>query len=237
MSPACAEPGVEVLDALGASGIVPVVTLGAADDAVPVVQALRDAGLRVVEIAFRTPAAAEAIRAVVEAGLAEGPDAVLIGAGTVLTAVQVDAAVAAGAKFVVSPGFSRAVIERAREHGVAMVPGAVTATEFQACLEMKMNIVKFFPAATAGGPAAIAALGGPFTSVRMIPTGGIGPNNLAGYLALPNVLAVGGSWMVPRGAVRAGDFDLVRRLGREALLLARSIRARGSEDVDPQDPT
>jgi 2-dehydro-3-deoxyphosphogluconate aldolase/(4S)-4-hydroxy-2-oxoglutarate aldolase len=217
-------PAVDVLTAIAASGVVPVVVLDDADDAVPLLTALREAGLPLAEITFRTPAAGDAIRAVVDAGLAEGPDGALVGAGTVTTEQEVDAAVAAGARFVVSPGFSRAVIERCREHGVPVVPGAVTATEIQACLAMDLHTVKFFPAATSGGPAAIKALAGPFGSVRMIPTGGIGPDNLADYLSLPSVVAVGGSWMVPRSAVRANDFDEIRRLAGLAVRLAGTIR-------------
>ncbi len=214
----------EVLAAVGASGVVPVVVLDDAADAVPLMTALCDAGLPLAEITFRTAVAGAAIRAVVDAGLTEGPGGAFVGAGTVTTAHEVDAAVAAGARFVVSPGYSREVVERCREHGVPVVPGAVTATEIQACLAMDLHTLKFFPAATSGGPAAITALAGPFGSVRMIPTGGIGPDNLADYLSLPSVLAVGGSWMVPRAAVRARDFDEIRRLAGQAVRLAGTIR-------------
>src|SRR5450756_2486435 len=120
---------------------------------------------------------------------------ILVGAGTVLTVAQVDQAVAAGATFVVSPGLSRAVVERCQELGVLALPGAVTATEVQAALELGVTTVKFFPAGTSGGAAAIKALAAPFGDIRFVPTGGVGPKNLAEYLAIQAVAAVGGSWM------------------------------------------
>jgi len=167
--------------------------------------------------------AADAIRALVARG------DILVGAGTVLTPEQVDQAVAAGASYVVSPGLSRAVVERCREHGVPAVPGAVTATEVQAALELGVSIVKFFPAGTSGGAAAVAALAAPFGGVRFLPTGGIGPKNLADYLALPCVAAVGGSWMVPRDRIVAGDFAQVRRLTAEAVALAAASSSEPEE--------
>jgi 2-dehydro-3-deoxyphosphogluconate aldolase/(4S)-4-hydroxy-2-oxoglutarate aldolase len=121
---------------------------------------------------------------------------------------------------VVSPGLSRAVVERCQEHGVLALPGAVTATEVQAALELGLNTVKFFPAGTSGGPAAIAALSGPFGGVQFVPTGGVGPGNLAQYLAIGAVAAVGGSWMVPRDRVKAGDFAAIRQLTADAVALA-----------------
>ena len=142
---------------------------------------------------------------------------ILVGAGTVLTVEQVDQAVHAGAAYVVSPGLSRAVVERCQEHGVLALPGAVTATEIQAALELGLTTVKFFPAGTSGGAAAIKALAAPFGGVRFVPTGGVGPGNLQDYLDIDAVAAVGGSWMVPRDRVRAGDFDGVRTLTAEAV--------------------
>jgi 2-dehydro-3-deoxyphosphogluconate aldolase/(4S)-4-hydroxy-2-oxoglutarate aldolase len=145
---------------------------------------------------------------------------VLVGAGTVLTPAQVDEAVTAGASYVVSPGLSRAVVERCQEHGVLALPGAVTATEIQAALELGLTTVKFFPAGTSGGAPAIAALAAPFTGVRFVPTGGVGPANLLDYLAIPAVAAVGGSWMVPRDRVHAGDWAGIEQLTAEAVALA-----------------
>ncbi len=196
----------DALDSLARHRVVPVVVLDRVGDAVPLGEALVAGGLPVAEVTFRTPAAAEAIRALAARG------DLLVGAGTVLTVRQVDEAVAAGASYIVSPGLSRAVVERALGSGVAVLPGAVTATEIQAALELGLDTVKFFPAEVAGGPAAIRALAGPFGAVRFVPTGGVGPGRLREYLALPAVVAVGGSWMVPPAAIRAGDFDTVRRL-------------------------
>ncbi|WP_456823478.1 bifunctional 4-hydroxy-2-oxoglutarate aldolase/2-dehydro-3-deoxy-phosphogluconate aldolase [Cellulomonas sp. P5_E12] len=203
----------EILQRLAAHRLVPVVVIDDAAHADALAQALVDGGLPVAEVTFRTAAAAEAIRAIAARG------DVLVGAGTVLTPQQVDAAVAAGASYVVSPGTSRAVVERCQEHGILALPGAVTATEVQAALELGLTTVKFFPAGTSGGAKAVAALAAPFGDVGFVPTGGIGPANLAEYLALPSVRAVGGSWMVPRELIRAGDLDAVRDLTAEAVSL------------------
>jgi 2-dehydro-3-deoxyphosphogluconate aldolase/(4S)-4-hydroxy-2-oxoglutarate aldolase len=205
----------ETLAALGRTRLVPVVVLDDARDAAPLAGALVAGGLPVAEVTFRTPAAADAIRAMADRG------DILLGAGTVLTPAQVDEAVAAGASYVVSPGLSRAVVERCRERGVLALPGAVTATEIQAALELGLDTVKFFPAGTSGGAPAMAALAGPFGGVRFIPTGGIGPANLHEYLAIDAVVAVGGSWMVPRERIRAGDFETVRQLTADAVALLR----------------
>ena len=204
----------DVLSALRAARLVPVVVLDDAGDADSLAGALVAGGLPVAEVTFRTAAAQDSIRAMAARG------DILVGAGTVLTPAQVDQAVAAGARFVVSPGLSRAVVERCQEHGVLALPGAVTATEVQAALELGLNTVKFFPAGTSGGPDAIAALSGPFGGVQFVPTGGVGPGNLAQYLAIGAVAAVGGSWMVPRDRVKAGDFAAIRQLTADAVALA-----------------
>lgn len=203
----------EILDRLSGHRLVPVVVLDDAAHADPLAAALVAGGLPVAEVTFRTAAAADAIRAMSARG------DVLVGAGTVLTVQQVDQAVAAGARFVVSPGTSRAVVERCQEHGVLALPGAVTATEVMAALELGLTTVKFFPAGTSGGAAAVAALAAPFGGVGFVPTGGIGPGNLAEYLALGSVRAVGGSWMVPRDRVNAGDLDGIRELTAAAVAL------------------
>lgn len=210
----------DTLDRLAAHRLVPVVVLDDAADAVPLAAALVAGGLPVAEVTFRTDAAADAIRAIADRG------DVLVGAGTVLTPAQVDAAVAAGARYVVSPGLSRAVVERCGEHGVPALPGAVTATEVQAALELGLTTVKFFPAGTSGGAAAIAALAAPFAGVRFVPTGGVGATNLAEYLALPCVACVGGSWMVPRARIRAGDFATIEALTAEAVALAQTCTSK-----------
>lgn len=204
----------DTLSALSASRLVPVVVLQDAQDAGPLAEALVSGGLPVAEVTFRTEAAKDAIRVMSERG------DMLVGAGTVLTVEQVDQAVAAGASYVVSPGLSRRVVERCHEHGVLALPGAVTATEVQAALELGLSTVKFFPAGTSGGAAAISALGAPFAGVRFVPTGGIGPKNLHDYLSIPAVLAVGGSWMVPADRIRSGDFAGITTLTAEAVQLA-----------------
>ena len=191
--------------------LVPVVVLDDAADAAPLAQALVDGGLGVAEVTFRTDAARDAIAAMASRG------DVLVGAGTVLTPEQVDLAVDAGASFVVSPGLSRAVVERCRDRGVPTLPGVVTATEIQAALELGLTTLKFFPARASGGVAALSALAAPFTGVRFVPTGGIGVEDCNDYLALPSVLAVGGSWMVPKAAIRAGEFDTIRDLTSAAV--------------------
>ena len=205
----------DTFSALRNARLIPVVVLDDARSAAPLAAALVAGGLPVAEITFRTAAAGDSIRAMADRG------DILLGAGTVLTPAQVDEAVAAGASYVVSPGLSRAVVERCGEHGILALPGAVTATEVQAALEMGLTTVKFFPAGTSGGAPAIAALAAPFGGVRFIPTGGIGPANLHEYLAIDAVAAVGGSWMVPRDQIRAGDFEAIRRLTADAVALLR----------------
>jgi 2-dehydro-3-deoxyphosphogluconate aldolase/(4S)-4-hydroxy-2-oxoglutarate aldolase len=172
----------------------------------------------VAEVTFRTAAAAESIRIMADRG------DLLVGAGTVLSPAQVDQAVAAGARYIVSPGTDRAVIERCGEHGVLALPGAVTATEIQAVLALGLDTVKFFPAGTSGGVAAIKALAAPFSGVRFVPTGGVSPSNLAEYLAIAAVSAVGGSWMVPADRVAAHDTAAVVALVADAVAAARAAR-------------
>ena len=190
--------------------IIPVVVINRADRTEALGEALVAGGIPIAEVTFRTDAAPEAIRR-----MSANAD-LLVGAGTVLSVAQVDQAVDAGARFIVSPGFSAAVVKRAQHHGLPVFPGAVTPSEIMAALDLGLTTLKFFPANIYGGPAAIKALGAPFQQVRFIPTGGVSAGNLAEYLALPNVAAVGGSWMVPADAVDAGDMDTIRRLCAEA---------------------
>ena len=211
-----------VLAALSAHVLVPVVVLGDAGDAGLLADALVAGGLPVAEVTFRTAAAGEAIRVLADRG------DVLVGAGTVLTVAQVDAAVAAGARYVVSPGLSRPVVERCFEHGITALPGAVTATEVQAALELGLDTVKFFPAGTSGGPGAIKALSAPFGQVRFVPTGGVSPANLGEYLAIGAVIAVGGSWMVPADRVAAHDKAGLVDLIATAVATARAARPAAS---------
>lgn len=195
--------------------IIPVVVVNDAARADGLAQALLEGGLPVAEVTFRTPAAPEAIRA-----MAKQAD-LLVGAGTVLTPEQVDIAVDAGARFIVSPGLRADVVERAQQLGAPVIPGAVTPSEVMAAQALGLATVKFFPASTYGGASAIKALHAPFRDVQFIPTGGVSLANLAEYLSLPYVPAVGGSWMVPADAVDAGDFELVARLSAEAVAAAR----------------
>lgn len=206
---------IDLLGCLTRAQVVPVVEIGQARHAVPLAFALADGGLTCLEITFRTAAAAEAIAAVA----AEAPD-VLVGAGTVRTVEQVDMAVAAGARFLVAPGLSPAVVARAHTHGVPMLPGVCTPTEVEQAAGLGLRLLKFFPAEAAGGVAYLKALGGPFRDMRFVPTGGIGPGNLAAYLELPLVAACGGSWMTPPPLVAAGDFAAVTRLAAEAAEIA-----------------
>ncbi|RYV49725.1 bifunctional 4-hydroxy-2-oxoglutarate aldolase/2-dehydro-3-deoxy-phosphogluconate aldolase [Pengzhenrongella frigida] len=208
----------DVLSALSAARLVPVVVLDDAADADALAGALVAGGLPVAEVTFRTAAAQDSIRAMAARG------DILVGAGTILTAAQVDQAVAAGASYIVSPGLSRAVVERCQELGVLALPGAITATEIQAALELGLTTVKFFPAGTSGGAPAIKALSAPFVGLKFVPTGGVGPKNLGDYLSISAVAAVGGSWMCPRDLVTAGDFAGITALTAEAVALAASLR-------------
>lgn len=199
--------------------IIPVVVVNDAARADGLAHALLDGGLPVAEVTFRTKAAPEAIRAMSK------HDEMLVGAGTVLTPEQVDVAVDAGARFIVSPGLSAEVVGRAGQRGVPVIPGAVTPSELMAAQALGLTTVKFFPAGTYGGVSAIKALHAPFRDLQFIPTGGVSLANLADYLSLPYVPAVGGSWMVPADAVDAGDFDLVARLCGEAVSAAAAATA------------
>ncbi|MFJ5555905.1 bifunctional 4-hydroxy-2-oxoglutarate aldolase/2-dehydro-3-deoxy-phosphogluconate aldolase [Streptomyces sp. NPDC093250] len=194
--------------------VVPVVVIEDAADAVPLARALVAGGLPAVEVTLRTPAALEAVRAI--AG--EVPEAV-VGAGTVITAEQVGEAVAAGARFLVSPGWTDTLLEAMRTSGVPFLPGVSTASEVVALLERGVREMKFFPARAAGGTAYLKSLAGPLPQARFCPTGGIGPDSAPDYLALPNVGCVGGSWMLPADAVAARDWARVEALAREAARL------------------
>jgi 2-dehydro-3-deoxyphosphogluconate aldolase/(4S)-4-hydroxy-2-oxoglutarate aldolase len=204
----------DVMQAVLSRRVIPVVVLDELETAVPVAEALGAGGLPIAEITFRTEIAADAIR------LVAAETSVLVGAGTVVRPEQVDAAVGAGAQFIVTPGLSRSVIERCRELDVPVIPGVATATEVIAALDLGLDLLKFFPAEAAGGIPLLRAIGGPFPGVRFVPTGGVSASNAAAYLALPSVAAVGGSWMVWPELIAARDFAAVTRLAREAAILA-----------------
>lgn len=208
----------EVLARIANLKIVPVVSIMDAKDAIPLGKALLDAGLPCAEITFRTAAAQDAIRNIVS----EYPE-MLIGAGTVLSTLQAEQATAAGAQFIVSPGFDNKVVEWCLERDVTITPGIATPTEINMALNYGLNILKFFPAEAMGGVKTLKAIGAPFVGVRFIPTGGINVNNLKVYLSLPMVFACGGSWMVKRDLISAGDFGTITNLAKEALLLVREI--------------
>jgi 2-dehydro-3-deoxyphosphogluconate aldolase / (4S)-4-hydroxy-2-oxoglutarate aldolase len=207
-----------IFDQLLRHRVLPVVVIHELAQAVPLAQALGAGGLPVAEVTFRTPAAAGAIR------LLSTETDLLVGAGTVIRPEQVDAAVEAGARFVVTPGFSSAVVRRCAELEVPLIPGVATATEVIAALDHGLSVLKLFPAEAVGGIAALKALAGPFPEVRFVPTGGVTAANLAAYLAVANVAAVGGSWMVARELIAAGDFGTIERLTAEAVALAAEAK-------------
>jgi 2-dehydro-3-deoxyphosphogluconate aldolase / (4S)-4-hydroxy-2-oxoglutarate aldolase len=206
----------DVFAAVEALAVVPVVEIDDAAAAVPLARTLAEAGLPVVEVTFRTPAAREAVAAIA----AELPD-FLLGAGTLVLPEMVAAAADAGARFGVSPGHSAACLAMAAERDLPFVPGAVTPSEVGACLESGARHIKFFPAGAYGGIATLAALDGPFgwTGARFMPTGGVRPENAAEYLARPNVFAVGGTWIAPRGDITAGRWDAIAERARAAASL------------------
>lgn len=189
--------------------VVPVLTLADPSQAVPLARALARGGLPVVEITLRTGASLDALEAVAAAGF-------VAGAGTVTRPEQVALAAAAGARFIVAPGFSRAVAEAAAEAGLPYLPGVATATEIMRAVEAGFDRLKLFPAAQLGGVAAVKALAAPFPQVRFCPTGGIDATSCRDYLALPAVFAVGGSWVAPDAAIATGDWARIESLARTA---------------------
>ena len=202
----------EVLTKIGKIGIVPVVALDRAEDALPLGKALMIGGIPCAEVTFRTAAAKEAISIMTS----NFPD-MLVGAGTVLTCKQVDEAVEAGAKFIVSPGLNPEVVKYCVDKGIPVTPGVATPSEVEQAIGLGLDVVKFFPAEAAGGLPMIKAMSAPYTSMKFMPTGGINKDNIATYLAFNKVLACGGSFMVDKKLIAAGRFDEVTRLSREAV--------------------
>ena len=201
-----------IISQLSDIGLVPVVKIERAEDAIFLADALIRGGLPCAEITFRTPAAAEAIRRISKAR----PD-LLVGAGTVLTCEQADTAMDAGAKFLVSPGLDAQVVRYCLEKGVPILPGTSCPTDVQAAIALGLEAVKFFPAEAAGGLSMIKAMSAPYSNLKFMPTGGIHPENLNNYLSFPKIFACGGSWMVPEKLLDAGDFEGIERLTREAV--------------------
>lgn len=202
----------EVLTKFQKLGIIPVVKIDDAKDAEPLAKALCEGGLPVAEVTFRTAAAKEAIANMVKAC----PD-MFVGAGTVLTTEQVDQAIEAGAKFIVSPGLNPKVVKYCQEKGITITPGTSSPTDIEMALELGLEAVKFFPAEASGGLAKIKAMAAPYVNMKFMPTGGINAKNLNSYLDFSKILACGGSWMVSDALINAGEFDKIRDLTREAV--------------------
>lgn len=204
----------QLLKIMQGQPVIPVLKIDRLADAVPLARALARGGLPAVEITLRTPVALDAIRAVAS----EAPEA-LVGAGTILNADQFAEAEAAGARFIVSPGTTPALIDAAASSPVPLLPGAITPGELMAAAERGYSLLKFFPAEQAGGAAFLKSLASPFAGIRFCPTGGIGAGNASDYLSLPNVICVGGSWVAPDGLVAAGKWDEIEALARAAAAL------------------
>ncbi len=209
----------EMIDKIRELGIVPVVVINDVKDASALAKALCDGGLPCAEVTFRTEAAEESIRIMSQ----EFPE-MLIGAGTVLTTEQVDRAVAAGAKFIVSPGLNPKVVSYCIERSIPVIPGCITPSEIEQALELGLRTLKFFPAEAAGGLPMIKAMCAPYVGVNFMPTGGINAQNVKEYLAYNRIVACGGSWMVKDSLIKAGDFAKIEELTREAVEIVREIR-------------
>ena len=208
-----------VMERLAQAGIVPVVVLEKVEDAVPTAEALLAGGIDVMEITFRTAAAADCIREV-----SEKVPGMLAGAGTVLNVEQAKKAVENGAKFIVSPGFDPETVKWCQENGVAVTPGCVTPTEIMAAKAMGINVIKFFPAGVYGGLKALKALSAPFVGLKFIPTGGVSADNLAEFLQAPFIYAVGGSWVCTPADIKSGNFDKIKELSKQAKDIYHSVR-------------
>lgn len=209
----------DVYERIRKCGIVPVVAVDKADQAVDLAKALLAGGIDVIEITFRTSAARDAIKLVAD----QVPE-MLVGAGTVLNQDQLTAAQEAGAQFIVSPGMDTELIDQCHQAGIVIFPGAVTPGEIQAGLKHGISVFKFFPAANYGGAKTIKSLSAPFNQISFMPTGGVNKDNLAEYLALPCIVACGGSWMVKSDLVKAGKFEEITRLTKEAVAILREVR-------------
>jgi len=206
----------KLLSLLNGQPVIPVLKIDNLDDAVPLARALARGGLPMIEITLRTRDALECIRRV--AGEVENA---VVGAGTILDAAQFEAAAKAGSRFIVSPGINRAVLGAAADSDVPLLPGAITPGEIMTAMEAGLDFLKFFPAEQAGGVAFLKALASPFAGIRFCPTGSVSAKNVADYLALPNVICVGGSWVAPDDLVKAGDWSAIEALAAQAASLRR----------------
>lgn len=211
----------QVLEQIQQIGIVPVVVLNDAKAAAPLAAALCAGGLPCAEVTFRTAAAEESIRIMSE----KFPE-MLVGAGTVLTTEQVDRAVAAGAKFIVSPGLNPRIVKYCVEKGILITPGCATPSEVEQALENGLEVVKFFPAEAAGGLKMIKAMAAPYVGLKFMPTGGISQSNVREYLAYDRILACGGSWMVKSDMVDEGRFDEIEKLAAECVSIVKESRGK-----------
>lgn len=203
-------------------GIVPVVAIKSKKDALPLAKALIDGGLPCAEITFRTDAAEESIRQISE----KYPD-MLLGAGTVLTTEQVDKAVDAGAKFIVTPGFDAEIVDYCLQKKIPIFPGCITPSELAQAVKRGLKVVKFFPAEQAGGVAMIRAMAAPYSMVKFMPTGGISEKNLAEYLSCKSIICCGGSFMVKSDMIANGEFDAITVMTKKAVELVKTIREAG----------
>ncbi len=208
-----------IIDQFKKIGIIPVVVLDDAKDAVPLGKALVEGGLPCAEVTFRTAAAEEAIRTMSK----EFPD-MLVGAGTVLTKDEVDRAIDAGAKFIVSPGFNPEIVKYCLEKGIPVTPGCVTPSEIQGALALGLKTIKFFPAEPSGGLTMIKAIAAALVEVTFMPTGGISEKNVRDYLKYDRIIACGGSWMVKKDLIAKGEFDKIREMVAEAAAIVKEIR-------------
>ena len=209
----------KVIDKLMTYGVVPVVVIDDVTDAVPLAEALMKGGLECAEVTFRTEAAADAIKAMTE----NFPD-MFVGAGTVLSAKQVDEAISAGAKFIVSPGFDPEVVDYCISKNIPIIPGTITPSEVAQGVKRGLKVLKFFPAEQAGGLPMIKAMAAPYTGVKFMPTGGINEKNLRDYLSFDKIRACGGSWMVKSDLIQSGDFTKIEQLTAEAVKAVKEIR-------------
>lgn len=209
----------EIMRKIQQAGIIPVVVLNNAGDAVPLAKALCEGGLPFAEVTFRTEAAEESIR-----NMKKAYPEMTVGAGTILTIEQVDRAVAAGAQFIVSPGLNPKVVKYCIEKGVTVTPGCQNPSDIEQALENGLDVVKFFPAELSGGVKMIKALSGPYTTVRFLPSGGINVDNVREYLANDKVIACSGSWMVSTKLIQAGEYGKITELVRDAVSIVREVR-------------
>ena len=209
----------QIIEQFKKIGIIPVVVLNDSKDALPLGKALCDGGLPCAEVTFRTEAAEESIRL-----MAEAYPELLVGAGTVLTREQVDRAVNAGARFIVSPGLNPGIVTYCQEKGIPVLPGVITPSEIAQALELGLEVVKFFPAEPAGGLKMIQAMGAAYTTLKFMPTGGINAQNVKDYLKSNKIIACGGSWMVKGQMIDEGRFDEIISLCREAAAIVKEIR-------------